>query len=100
MGRGRIIEGSGYFNLIKDSSPVVSQMHHTVYSKLSRKWKSKQVFLVSLLLKKVKGEGRDGEGRLFEGASIFWPRKWVLIWGYLEGAYSKKYGMTDSFCSS
>lgn len=43
---------------------------------------------------------REGKGRLFEGASIFWLKEGALILGSWEGAYSKKYGITDSFCSS
>ena len=41
----------------------------------------KQVFLVSLLFKKVRGRG--GGGRLFEGGAylLFWPRGWALIRG-------------------
>ena len=39
-----------------------------------------QVFLVSLLFKKMKVRGR---GRLFEGGAclLFWPRGWALIRG-------------------
>ena len=40
----------------------------------------KQVFLVSLLFKKVRVRGG---GRLFEGGAylLFWPRGWALIRG-------------------
>ena len=42
----------------------------------------KQVFLVSLLFKKVKVRGGGG-GRLFERGAylLFWPRGWALIRG-------------------
>ena len=49
----------------------------------------------------IKESEGGGEGRLFEGACLmFWPRERALIWGSWEGACSRKYGITDSFCSS
>ena len=91
MGRGCIIEGGGYFNLIKDSSPVVSEMHLNPIVQSTQSYQesgSRNTFPGIPTIKES-----EGEGRLFEGASIFWPREGALIWGSWEGAYSKKYGI-------
>ena len=57
----------------------------------------KQVFLVSLLFKKVK---MTGEVRLFEGGGaylLFCPRGWALIRGayWSVGANPRKYGIIE-----